>query len=159
MTILSITASDCPSVEELAREWSIVIAHLFPNGAGDISVGYLGRIVDDGEEDGRITLCDPFNYHDGPEIRKAPGGGAVMGWSRTSTPFCGLDVGKIRVTPMALCPLAELGPKQLDAVREALKPAWDGRAELRKKSGRLHVVDDRVAASTLAERIIGGGDR
>ncbi len=153
MTLHVIRPTSCPSSEELSRSWSLVVASRFPNGLGTATVGYLGRIVDDGELDGLITLADPFDYVDEIKLQgnpKAP----QIGWERRIFPFCGLDVARVRVTAREILPLSELSPVQLDSLRERLIAAWDGRDELRKKGGRVTV----ASAGTLVQSLLEGGD-
>lgn len=138
MNIPTIRGTTAPSVPELQRAWSIVVAHRFPSEIASQAVGYLGRIVDDGKEDGLITLEDPFDYDDHLELRPDPETRKpVGGWMRHCWPVLGFDVKTIRVIPAAIIPLADVNEKQVETIRKALIPAWESRERLREQGGRV----------------------
>lgn len=140
MTIPTIRGTTAPTESDLVREWSIVIAHLHPTAVGNAVIGFIGRIVDDSEEDGRILLVDPFLYNDGAVVqRDGRSKEAQVTWVRSIAPVCGLTVPSMRVTPLAIVPLTDLPPGQVEAIRNKLVVAWDGREQLLRQSGRVQV--------------------
>lgn len=138
MNIPTIRPTSTPSSSELGdkeNRWSIVYT------AG--GRGYLGRVVDvaDGATPGIICITDVFDYASARQLVKGERGEPRVQMVRQIFPCEHSDVSELLVNADVIIPLAKMAPRLLESFRESLIPAWEGREHLRKKGGRLHVVE------------------
>lgn len=134
MNVPTIKPTTCPSESELAdpeKRWSIVFTH---GGRG-----YLGR-VSPVDNVGFVSVVDPFDYASARELTKGDRGEPRIGMQRQIFPAEHFDVDEILVHADVIIALSKLSPKAIEALRGFLIPAWEGRAFMREKGGRVQVV-------------------
>lgn len=138
MNIPTIKATDAPSLDDLAKHFAIAVVALHPAELSPIEIGWFGRVDDDlarSSFGGLLVVDDPFSYQ-GTTVATSdkrigrhhkimiPNGGAVP---------------RVYLRPVAVYTLEAWTIKQLEALRNALVPAWEGRKTMRDHGGSIQI--------------------
>ncbi len=137
MNIPIIKGTSCPSSDEIAK-LAIVITSLFPHEYAPLEVGLIGRIDrSDGTFGALVRVDDPFGYQG--VLVGNPREGKLLRQHRIMV--ANGSAPSLFVRPRIVYVLATWAPKQIDAVRAAMIPAWDAREQLAKSTGSVAVAD------------------
>lgn len=149
MSIPVIRATTCPSAEELARDFVIVVTAFnpgVPGSVGQINVpalrgeaGYIGRLplADELSEDAAwpIVISDVFDYH--CELHVDPER-KMVGPKHAIIAAHGGGITRMKIfKAIAMYRLDALADNAVRTIREAMIPAWDGRAMIRERAAGL----------------------